>query len=129
MSDLSDFGGGFQEEELSEREQQLRELSEWDMASEDVRVYSRTRKNHTNGTFSAKSKYQPDLLVCDDANSYLVKFTPGDDGSEVLDTILRIVDYWRGLASGEDTYWVRNSEVSIDAILIATNYSKFCCVE
>lgn len=116
---------GLSEENLSERELQLQELSRWLSATKGVKVFSRTKKNYTHGKFSAKSKYQPDLLVCDNSNSYLVKFTPGDNGSMVYDTIPRIIDYWRGLASGEDTYWLNDSHISIDAVLIATNYSEF----
>jgi len=91
---------GLSEENLSERELQLQELSRWLSATKGVKVFSRTKKNYTHGKFSAKSKYQPDLLP-------------------------RIIDYWRGLASGEDTYWLNDSQISIDAVLIATNYSEF----
>ncbi|WP_139043021.1 hypothetical protein [Halorubrum tropicale] len=136
---LSDFGIGLSEEDigpseedvghseenLSERELQLQELSRWLSATRGVKVFSRSKKNYTHGKFSAKSKYQPDLLVCDNSNSYLVKFTPGDNGSLVYDTIPRIIDYWRGLASGDDIYLLNNSNISIDAVLIATNYSEF----
>jgi hypothetical protein len=125
MTDLADFDAGVKEDNLSERERGLKDLSQWLLRTSDIQVCSRNAQNYTNGTFSTDSNYRPDLIVCGDKNSYLVKFTLGDNGSNVHTTLIRVLEYWRGLASGTHSYTVDGSKVSIDAVLIATNYSQF----
>jgi len=125
MTDLADFDGGVKEDNLSERERGLKQLSQWLLRNSDIRVYSRNVQNYTNGTFSSDSDYRPDIIVRGKSNSYLVKFTLGDDSSDVHNAIVSVLEYWRGLASDKHSYTVDGSKVSIDAVLIATNYSQF----
>jgi len=123
MTDLSDFGGGVDRSELDSTDQFHADLSDW-VRSDDVSVYSREQKSYTDGTFENDSAYRPDLLVEGTSYTYVLRTKRADDGSDIYRALYNIFELWEALTQGSDGYSVNGKPTTVDAVLLATDYSS-----
>lgn len=124
MTDLSDFGGGVDKSNLSDRDRKIEDLADW-LRGDDTEVYSHSALPFANGTFDTSTRSQPDLLVLSQTNNYVLKYAQADEDSQsVHDTALRVYNYWKDLVRGDEEYSVNKQTIDIDAVLIATSYSR-----
>jgi len=122
MTDLSDFGEGIDRSDLSKREKQKRKLCTWIQQYENKTCTSND-KPYSNGVFSIESSYRPELLVKSQQNNYLINFVSSEDSSNILDGLVDTINYWEEIAAKERKIKVRNRNISIDAVLIASDLS------
>jgi hypothetical protein len=122
MSQLSDFGGGVDEDEVNPEDEVKQYLSEW-LRGDDRTIYWERDKTYGNGTFSVSTRRRPDLLIKSKVNNFAVEVKIGEDSSNVHDGCYQTYEYWRDIVEGRASYTVRGEEVTIDAVLLATRYS------
>ncbi|WP_049986789.1 hypothetical protein [Halobellus rufus] len=123
MTDLSDFGGGIDRSELGKTDQFHASLSDW-IRSDTVSVYSRKQKSYTDGTFKNDRGFKPNLLIEGPSYTYVLKTQIADDGSDVYEEIYTVFKYWRALTQGKESYSVDGQPITVDAVLLATDFSR-----
>jgi len=121
MTDLGDFGGGYNHDPGPEDGVRL-DLSTW-LRSDDVQVY--WDRDHDCGwsTFDISTQKRPDLLINSVDKNYAVEVKTGDDSAGIHDGFAQLVEYWESYVDGDATYRVDGQTQTIDAFLIATQHS------
>jgi len=54
----------------------------------------------------------------------VVRTQLADDGSDIYKAIYTVFNYWRALTQGKEGYSVDGKSITVDAVLLATDYSK-----
>lgn len=122
MSDLSDFGGGVDEDDANPEDNIKKVLSRW-LRGNDRTIYWERDRSYGNGTFSVSTRRRPDLLIESKTRNYAVEVKRSEDSANVHDGAFQTFQYWKDLVDGKATYTVRRNEIEIDAVLLATDRS------
>lgn len=121
MTDLGDFGGGYDRDPGPEDGVRL-DLSTW-IRNDDVQVY--WDRDHDCGwsTFDIDTRTRPDLLIDSVSNTYAVEVKVGDDSGKTHDGFAQLVEYWQSYVEDGVTYRIDGQRKSIDAFLLATDHA------
>jgi len=122
VTDLSDFGGGVDDDEINPEDEINTYLSQW-LRGDDRRVYWDRRRSYGNGTFTISTRRRPDLVVTAKKRNYAIEVKRSTDSGNVHDGAMQAVTYWRDIVNDDAVYSVNGSEIGIDAVLLATDKS------
>lgn len=123
MTDLSDFGGGIDEDDPNPEDEIQKRLSRW-LRGDDRTIYWDRDRSYGNGTFSVTGTHRrPDLVIKGQSNNYAVEVKPSEDSGDVHDGAYQVFEYWKDIVESQATYTVRGEEVDLDAVLLATDKS------
>jgi hypothetical protein len=122
MPDLGDFGGGAPEP--GPEDQVKIDLSRW-FENHGARVFWEKRPSFGYSTFSTQTAERPDLLVVGDRRAFAVEVKRGHDSAGVHDGAAQTLRYWKryNLDGVDEFYRADGSQVSVDAFILATQFS------
>lgn len=122
MTNLSDFGGGVQEDDPNPEDNIKTQLSKW-LRGDDRTIYWEQDKTYGNRTFSVSTRRCPDLVIESKTKNYAVEVKIGDHSSDVHDGGYQTYQYWKDIVEEDAVYSIREQAIEIDAVLIATQFS------
>ena len=122
MSDLTDFGGGVNDDVPNPEDNVKQYLSEW-LRGNGRTIYWEKEKTYGNGTFSVTTRRRPDLVIEGKTRNYAVEVKRAEYSGTVHDGAYQTYQYWKDIVDGDATYTVRGREIEIDAVLLATKHS------
>lgn len=122
MVDLSDYGGGVDEDEPNPEDEVNTNLSQW-LRGDGRRIYWDREKTYGNGTFSISTRRRPDLVIESKTQNYAVEVKDAEDSASVHDGAYQTFQYWKDIVEGNAEYQIRGKAIEIDAVLVATQFS------
>jgi hypothetical protein len=125
MTDLTDFGGGYEIDEANPEDKVNQKLSQWLARQQQVRVLWDRKRSYGHGTFSVSgtSGSKPDLVIEGPGSTYAVEVKRGGKSGQLYKGVEQTIQYWCHLESGEAEYTSQGELLDIEAVLLATKYS------
>lgn len=122
MVDLSDYGGGVDEDDPNPEDEVNQYLSRW-LRGDGRRIFWDREKTYGNGTFSVTTRRRPDLLIEGKTRNYAVEVKRAEDSANVYDGAFQTFQYWKDIVDGRAEYTVRGKAFKVDAVLLGTRFS------
>ena len=108
---------------MSEKIQVMREIADW-VKQYGWQPYFNQKNTDNYPQFHANTNSKPDLLLQKNQYNILVEIKTGQDHQDILNGVDQTWRYAGEYYSGRAIYTIDNEKITIDAITLATKFSK-----
>lgn len=123
MADLSDFGGGADQDPDPEDQVKI-DLSQW-FKNHGAEVFWEKRPSYGHRVFRCKTAEKPDLLVRGDRHTFAIEVKIPDGAGDAYSGAEQTFRYWRRYCVEEEDEFYRadGDELEPDAFILGTKYA------